>query len=64
MRAMLKREMQRTVMLLDGVAQHDDDELPQDGDSQLLGLAEAMSCSMERKLNSAIDLEALLDGLD
>lgn len=51
------------VLRLDGVAQ-DDDELRQDGDSQLLGLVEAMSCSMERKLNSAIDLEAWLHGLD
>jgi DNA-directed RNA polymerase specialized sigma24 family protein len=52
------------VLRLDGVAQDDDGERPQDGDSQLLGLAEAMSCSMERKLNSAIDLEAWIHGLD
>jgi DNA-directed RNA polymerase specialized sigma24 family protein len=52
------------VLHLDGVAQDDDGELPKDGDSQLLGLAEAMSCSVERKLNSALDLEAWLHGLD
>lgn len=32
------------VLRLDGVAQDDDGERPQDGDGQLLGLAEALQC--------------------
>ncbi|HEX4423081.1 MAG TPA: hypothetical protein VH165_34425 [Kofleriaceae bacterium] len=54
----------RSVLRFDGIPQDDDGELPQDGDLQLLGLAEAMSCSMAKKPNSAIDLEAWVDGLD
>ena len=52
------------VLRLDGILQDDDGELPEDGDNQLLGLAAAMSCSMAKRLNSAIDLEAWLGGLD
>lgn len=51
------------VLRLDGIPQ-DDGELPQEGDCQVLGLAEALSCSMAKRLNSAIDLETWLDKLD
>ncbi len=51
------------ILHLDGIP-HDDDELPEEGDLALIGLAVAMSASPVRKLDSALDLERWLDGLD
>jgi hypothetical protein len=45
------------VLRLDGITEDDYGEAA-DVDHQMLGLAAAMSCAIERKLNSAIDLEA------
>ncbi len=56
------REGRVEVLHLDGVLGPDDEFV--EGDRELLGLAEATCVSPVRKLNSALDLDAWLAGLD